>query len=115
MDPVETVRTYHDAWTSGEVDEAVALCADDFVGTGPDGSHMDRDAWRGYLSAFVPMLTGAPMLDRFADGDTVALFYYPQTAVTESTLAGERFVVRGGRIERIDLAFDRFSYAPPEE
>ena len=46
------------------------------------------------------------------DGDRVALWYYPQTAVTHTTLASELFTVREGQIVEIALAFDRLGYLP---
>lgn len=111
--PTETVDAYHAAWTSGDVDAALALIADEAVFAAPDPEVTSKAAWRVYLASFVPMLTGAPELTRMADGDRVALWYYPQTAVTQSTLASELFTVRDGRITEIRLAFDRMSYAPP--
>ena len=48
------------------------------------------------------------------DGTRVALWYFPQTAVTTTTLASELFTVREGRITEIRLAFDRLGYAPQQ-
>ena len=58
------------------------------------------------------MLTAAPELTRMTDGDRVALWYFPQTAVTTTTLASELFTVRSGQIVEIRLAFDRLGYMP---
>jgi hypothetical protein len=45
----------------------------------------------------------------------VALWYFPQTAVTQTTLASELFTVRNGKIVEIRLAFDRLGYIPPDQ
>jgi hypothetical protein len=45
----------------------------------------------------------------------VALWYFPQTAVTQTTLASELFTVRNGQIVEIRLAFDRLGYIPPDQ
>ena len=49
------------------------------------------------------------------DGDRVALWYFPQTAATNTTLASELFTVRDGQIVEIRLAFDRLGYIPQQQ
>ena len=49
------------------------------------------------------------------DGDRVALWYFPQTAATTTTLASELFTVDNGQIVEIRLAFDRLSYVPKSQ
>ncbi|MGC5170437.1 nuclear transport factor 2 family protein [Microbacterium sp. DT81.1] len=112
--PVAIVEAYHRAWTSGDVDRAMTYVADSFVCSAPDPDVTTKEHWRGYLSAFMPMLTGTPELTRMTEGKRVALWYYPQTAVTENTLASELFTVEGGRITSIHLTFDRLGYRPPQ-
>jgi hypothetical protein len=109
------VEAYHRAWTGGDVDGALTYVADDLRCFAPDDRVATKDDWRAYLSGFVPMLTGAPEYARMADGDRVALWYFPQTAVTTTTLASELFTVREGQIVEIRLAFDRLGYVPRQE
>jgi ketosteroid isomerase-like protein len=113
-DALSTVEAYHRAWTSGDVDRALTYLSDDVRCSAPDEDVTTKDDWREYLSSFVPMLTGAPEHARMTDGDRVALWYFPQTAVTATTLASELFTVRGGQIVEIRLAFDRLGYVPRE-
>lgn len=110
---LDVVLNYHQAWTSGDVDGAMTRVSDDFVCQAPDGP-LEKEAFREYLAGFVPHLTGAPDVARFAEGEHVALIYYPQTAVTKTTPATEYFTVRDGVIVKSLLMFDRLSYAPPE-
>ena len=49
------------------------------------------------------------------DRDRVALWYFPQTAATTTTLASELFTVQEGQIVEIRLAFDRLGYIPHEQ
>lgn len=109
---IEVVQTYHQAWTSGDVDRALMLVSDDVRCFAPDHAVSTKEDWREYLSAFVPMLTSAPELTRMSDSNRVALWYYPQTENTKTTLASELFVVENGSIVEIRLAFDRLGYAP---
>jgi len=113
-DAVSVVEDYHRAWTSGDVTRALSLMSDDVRCFAPDESVATKDDWRDYLSRFAPKLTGAPEHARMTDGDRVALWYFPQTAATMTTLASELFTVRDGRIVEVRLAFDRLSYAPRE-
>lgn len=113
-EPSAVVDSYHRAWTSGAVDEAMTYLADDVRCHAPDENVGTKEAWREYLASFVPMLTGAPEHTRMIDGERVALWYFPQTAATSTTLASELFTVRDGRIVEIRLAFDRLGYVPPE-
>ena len=113
-DPAAVVSGYHEAWTSGDVDRALTFVADTVTCHAPDPQVTTKAQWHDYLSGFVPMLTGAPELARMTDGNRVALWYFPQTATTTTTLASELFTVEGGRIVEIRLAFDRLGYLPPE-
>ncbi len=112
IDALSTVDAYHRAWTSGDVDRALTHVSDDVRCFAPDEGVTTKSHWHQYLSSFVPMLTGAPEHTRMADGDRVALWYFPQTAATTTTLASELFTVRSGKIVEIRLAFDRLGYVP---
>ena len=112
-DALSTVEAYHQAWTSGDVDRALTFVSDDVRCFAPDENVTTKGDWRDYLASFVPMLIAAPELARMTDRDRVALWYFPQTAVTTTTLASELFTVRGGQIVEIRLAFDRLGYVPP--
>jgi ketosteroid isomerase-like protein len=110
---VDVVSAYHRAWTSGDVDAAMHLVADDVVCQVPGEETAGKDGWRAYLQGFVPMLTGVSDLTSLSDDDQVALLYSPHTAVTSTAYAAEHFRVRDGLIASIVLVFDRLSYAPP--
>lgn len=112
---LDVVMQYHRAWTSGDVDTAMTKVSDDFVCHTPGDGSLGKEDFREYLASFVPMMTGLDDLAQFVDGDRVALLYYPQTAVTSTTLAAEYLTVRDGRIAESRLAFDRLSYGSPGE
>lgn len=86
----------YQAWTSGDVDRALSYIFNDVRCFAPDPDVTTKNDWQEYLSGFLPMLTGAPEHARMADGDRVALWYFPQTAFTTMTLASELFTVRDG-------------------
>ena len=111
----DIVKTYHQAWTTGDIETAMALVADDISCRAPGVDLQGKDAYRGFIAGFAPMLTRIGDIAEFADGDRVALFYYPQTAATSTAPAAEFFTVRDGRIAESVLIFDRLSYGPPDQ
>jgi ketosteroid isomerase-like protein len=110
----EIVKRYHRAWTSGDVERAMSYVAEDVSCRAPGVDLKGKDDYRGFIGGFAPALTGIGDIAEFAEGDRVALFYYPQTAATSTAPAAECFTVRDGRISESVLIFDRLSYGPPE-
>ncbi|WP_029144346.1 nuclear transport factor 2 family protein [Microbacterium luticocti] len=111
----EIVKSYHRAWTSGDIETAMGYVADGITCRAPGGDLQGKEAYRRFLAGFAPALTGIGDIAEFADGDRVALFYYPQTAATSTTPAAELFTVADGKIIENVLIFDRLSYGPPPQ
>lgn len=111
----ELVQDYHRAWTAGDVDRAMTQVADDIVCRAPGADLTGKEAYREFIAAFAPALTGLADIASFVDGDRVALFYYPQTQGTTTAPAAECFTVRNGKIAESVLIFDRPSFAPPAQ
>lgn len=114
MSAATTVLNFHRAWTSGDVDRAMTLVADDVVCRAPGETMKGRREYREFLAGFAPMLTGVPEIATLEGEDRVALFYYPQTAGTTDAPAAEYFTLRDGVIVENLTIFDRLSFAPPE-
>lgn len=111
----EIVHTYHKAWTSGDIDAAMSHIAEDITCRAPGVDLIGKAAYREFIAGFAPALTGLADIAGFADGDRVALFYYPQTAATTTAPAAECFTVSDGKIAESVLIFDRLSYGPPSD
>jgi hypothetical protein len=111
----EIVTSYHRAWTSGDVEKAMTYVADDIVCSAPGLDLAGKDAYRAYIAGFAPNLTGVGDIASFADGDRIALFYYPQTRATSTAPAAECFTIRDGTISESVLIFDRLAFRPPEQ
>jgi len=106
------VKKYHQAWTTGDIDTAMSCVSKDIICRAPGIDLKGINAYRDFIGGFAPMLTGIGEIAEFAEGDRVALFYYPQTAVTATTPAAEYFTVEDGLIVHSVLIFDRMSYRP---
>lgn len=112
--PRSIVEAYHRAWTSGDVEAAMAFVADDVACRAPGVDLHGKSEYEQFIGGFAPRLTGLIDIASFADGNRVALFYCPQTAVADAAPVAECFTVEGGKIVDSVLIFDRLSFAPPQ-
>lgn len=110
---LDIARTYHRAWTGGDVDGAMACVADDISCRAPGVDLSGKSEYRAFIGGFAPALTGIGEIAEFGNSERVALFYYPQTAATATAPAAELFTIRDGLIQESVLIFDRLSYGPP--
>ncbi len=111
-DAYNVVMNYHHAWTTGNVDKAMSYIADNITCNAPGVNLKGKNQYREYIAGFAPSLTGIGDIAEFADDNRVALFYHPQTAVTQTAVAAEFFTVANGKIASSVLIFDRLSYSP---
>ena len=113
--PRSIVEACHRAWTGGDVEAAMAFVADDVSCRAPGVDLHGKSEYEQFIGGFAPRLTGLVDIASFADGNRVALFYCPQTAVADAAPAAECFTVEGGKIVDSVLIFDRLSFAPPAD
>ena len=112
---LQTALTYHRAWTSGDLDVAMAYVSDDIVCRAPGGDITGKEAYRGYLGGFLQVMTGLTDVAAFGNEEQALLFYCPHTAATSTAPAAEHFTLRDGQIVESRLVFDRLSFAPPQD
>ena len=111
----EIVQKYPRAWTNGDVDTAMEFVAEGISCRAPGQDFEGKDAYRQFIAGFAPRLTGIEDIAEFADGQRVALFYYPQPAAPAPAPAAALFTVKNGQIiERVRI-FARLSSAPPTQ
>jgi hypothetical protein len=99
--------SYHKAWTSQKVDEALQLIADDVVCDAPSGQLRGIDQYRPFIANFAPRVTGYQLLAALGDADTAVLVYDLHTMLVSSSLVCECFTVADGKITRNRLIFDQ--------
>ncbi len=107
---IDIVQQYHQAWTSGDLEKALDFIAEEIHCSAPGEEIRDKSAYREFLADFSANLTGVIDIAQFADGNQAALFYYPQTATTDDTAAGEYFVVEDEKIVKSIVVFDRAAF-----
>src|SRR5215472_10052702 len=111
---LSTVLAYHQAWTSHNLDRAMAYIADDITCDAPGAQISGAQQYRGFPGGFMAQLTGVQTVAAFGDDTTAVLFYYPHTANVSDAPTAECFTVADGKITRSVLVFDRPSFAPPQ-
>jgi hypothetical protein len=98
---------YYQAWTSKDLDQAMAYVADGIVCEAPTGRIEGVEGFRQFMTPFAQMLTGSDLIAAFGDDETAVLMYNPHTTLVENAPSAERFTVRDGRIVHDLLVFDR--------
>ena len=107
-----TALAYHQAWTSQNLDQAMAYIASDITCDAPGARICGAQPYRDFLGRFMTKLTGMQTAAAFGDDTTAVLFNYPHTAATSDAPTAECFTVADGKITRSVLVFDRPSFAP---
>ena len=110
--PYDIVTSYHRAWTTGDIETAMSYIDEGITCRAPGIDLEGKQAYQDFIAGFAPRLTGIGEIAGFAEGERVALFYYPRTAATSTSPAAECFTVRDARITESILIFDRLSYEP---
>jgi len=101
---------YHRAWTSKNLEEAMAYVADDVVCDAPAGRIEGAAAYRAFMGPFVEMLVGTELIGAFGDGERAVVVYDTATTLVPSGPAAECVTVRDGRIAYSRFIFDRLPF-----
>ncbi|HEX6445825.1 MAG TPA: nuclear transport factor 2 family protein [Streptosporangiales bacterium] len=104
---LKTALDYFQAWTSGDLDAAMAYVADDVVCDAPAGRLEGAAAYRAFMAPFVQILKRAELIASFGDADTAVVVYDTETVPVPSAPAAECVTVRDGRITYSRFIFDR--------
>jgi ketosteroid isomerase-like protein len=107
---LEVALAYYHAWTSKDVDAAMARLADDVVCDAPAGRIEGVEAYRRFLGPFAEMLLGSELLAAFGDDTTAVLVYDTRTPPVESGPGAECLTVRDGKIVHNRFIFDRLPF-----
>lgn len=107
MDAKQIVTSYHNAWTSGNVEAARVYLADDLDFQGSMDTFHRADDFIGALTMFQKMLRGVNLIQSFYSESGVALLYDCNTMSPAGIIrTAEFFTVGDGKIKSIRLVFD---------
>lgn len=109
MSSAAVVRSYLDAFTSGDIDGAMALLADDFSFAGPMVQSEGKQEFVEGSQAAQAIAKGYTMQRQFEDGDDVVSIYEFELgapATPGTVLMIEWNTVRDGKLASSRLVFD---------
>ncbi len=107
------VRTFLEAWGSGDLDSAADLIAGDVTFDGPNQHVAGRDGYLEALAAFAAKVTGLDIVSVVAEGDEVMALYNVVVPPFGEIPSAEHFTVTDGRIRTDRLIFDTGIFARP--
>ena len=111
--PSQVFTDYLSAFTSGDMETAQSLIADDFAFNGPLSQVEGKQAFFAGATQLTPIIRGFKMLRQFEDGDEVCSIYEFEVgspATPGSTLMTEWCTVRDGQLSSSRLVFDTAAF-----
>ena len=107
MDTKQVVTNYHNAWTTGDMEEARVYLADDLDFQGSIDTFRRADDFIAALTMFQKMIRGINSIQSFFSESGAALLYDCDTMSPAGMIrTAEFFTVTGGKIKSIRLVFD---------
>ena len=107
MDTKQIVTKYHNAWTTGKIQEARLYLADDLDFQGSIDTFRKANDFIVALTMFQNILRGVNLIQSFYSESGAALLYDCDTVSPAAVLrTAEFFTVTGGKITSIRLVFD---------
>jgi ketosteroid isomerase-like protein len=100
------IRTYYDAWTTGDFGAAVSLLADGLIVEVPVNEYPDAESFGAALKAFGSLATKVELHAAMSDGDGAMLLYDMDVAGLGTLRVAEHLTVRDGKIARIRQIHD---------
>lgn len=107
---LKVALAYHRAWTSKDLDQAIAYVAEDVVCDAPAGRIEGAEAYRAFMTPFVQMLVNAKMLAAFGDEERALVMYDTETTLVKSGPGAECVTVTDGKITYSRFVFDRVPF-----
>ena len=113
MSNAEVFRTYLERFTSGDVDGAAELLAEEFAFDGPILQAKDKGEFLAGSAMAAAMARGCTIHHQWADGDDVCSVYdfNIETRRASAIPMAEWSVIRGGKLVSSRLLFDTAAMA----
>ena len=108
---LQVALAYYRAWTSKNIDQAMAYVAADIVCDAPAGRLEGAAAYREFLTPLVRMLIGAELIAAYGDGERALVMYDTETTLVRSGPGAECVTVEDGKITYSRFVFDRVPFA----
>jgi SnoaL-like domain len=96
-----TARAYHDAWTTGDMDHAGALLADDLAVEVPLNHYPDKTSFTAAVAQFGALVRRVELLSQIGTEQEAMLLYDMDVENIGGLRVAEHFAVRDGLITRV--------------
>jgi hypothetical protein len=106
MSALDIARAYHDAWTTGSVDEPGRFLADELEVEVPINSYPTKAEFLEAVREFRPLIETIEMLAMLGDDDQALLLYDLELVAIGPLRVAEHFTVEQGLITRIRQVHD---------
>jgi ketosteroid isomerase-like protein len=107
---LDVALAYHQAWTSGDFEAAMAYIAPDVVCDAPAGRLSGAEAFRAFMGPFAGMLLRSQLIAAFGEDERAVVVYDTATPPVPSGPASECVTVRDGKIVHNRFIFDRLPF-----
>lgn len=104
--PSAIARSYHDAWSTGRFEDAVALLDEELRVEVPVNDYPTRASFAQALTSFGSMVEKVELLSELAGSDEAMLLYDVTVQGLGALRVAEHFTVRDGRIVRLRQIHD---------
>jgi len=106
MTALDLARRYHEGWTSGDYEQAIALLAPGLEVEVPINDYPTRVAFGQALRGFGEVVDRVELLSELGSGDEAVLLYDMRVQGLGELRVAEHFTVAGGRITRLRQIHD---------
>jgi SnoaL-like protein len=106
MHALITARGYHDAWTSGRLEDAGRFLDEHVAIEVPVNSYDGRDSFMLAVAGFGQLASAVTLLAEFASDDDAMLLYDMTVPQLGQMRVAEHFTVTAGRIIRLRQVHD---------
>jgi hypothetical protein len=106
MSALDVARAYHEAWSTGDIDRAAELLADDLVVEVPINEYPTKAAFVDAVGAFASMTNATRLLSALGSAGEAMLLYDMDVQGIGTLRVVEHFEVAGGRIGRVRQIHD---------
>jgi hypothetical protein len=104
---LQTTLGYFDAWTGGDIDNALTYISPEITCDTPNGPIAGPADFARFMGPFAGSLVSSHLLAAFGDEHTALIMYDTTTALVADAPGAELHTVSAGLITSIKIIFDR--------
>lgn len=108
---VKIARSYIDAILNKDVDQILAISADDVVCNSPISKLTGKEAFSGFQDGFARMITNITVLAVHGDDGQAVVVYDAETYPVPHSIVAELIKVKDGKLASTEVIYDSAPFA----